>query len=60
MDLLSIAVPETRPAELPADTHTLWVAAVGLGVGGFLATLMAGRTLTNKSTVTHSSGTQKA
>lgn len=54
VDLFSIAVPETRPAELSANTHTFWVAAVGLGVSCFLATLMAGGTLMNRSTVTYS------
>lgn len=52
MDLFSIAVPETRPTELSTDTHAFWVAAVGLGVGCFLATLMAGGTLMDKSTAT--------
>lgn len=54
MDLFSIAVPETRPTELSTNTHAFWVAAVGLGISCFLATLMAGGTLMDKSTVTRS------
>lgn len=41
-DIFSVSVLQTRPAELPTNSHTFWVAAVGLGVGCFLSTLMAG------------------
>lgn len=41
LDLFSVAVLETWPAELPSNTHTFWISAVGLGVCGFLTTLMA-------------------
>lgn len=45
MDLLSVAVTETRATELPPHSHTLRVAAVCLGVNGLLAALMAGGAL---------------
>lgn len=40
-DLLSVAVTETGATELTPHPHTLWVTAVGFGVGRFLAALVA-------------------
>lgn len=47
-DLLSIAVTETGAAELTPHPDTLWVAAVGFGVSGFLAALVASGSLKTK------------
>lgn len=44
-DLLSVAVTETGAAELTPHSHTLWVTAVGFGVGCFLAALVASGSL---------------
>lgn len=44
-DLLPVAVLQAGPAELAPHPHALWVAAVGLGVGGLLAALVAGASL---------------
>lgn len=42
-NFLSIAITETRATELSPHSHTLWVAARGLGVNCLLTTLVAGR-----------------
>lgn len=40
-DLFSVAVTETRAAELTPDTHALWITAVSFGVDCLLAALVA-------------------
>lgn len=52
-DLLSVAVPETGAAELAPHSHALRVAAVGFGVCGFLAALVAGTSLKKYETNAH-------
>lgn len=44
-NLLPVAVAEARPTELTPHTHTLRVAAVGLGISSFLTALVASGTL---------------
>lgn len=44
-DILPVPVPQTRPAELTLNPAAALAAAAGLGVDGFLTTLMASRAL---------------